>query len=122
MHDTLKKGFLRNDVLVWSAVAACLLWLVNAAMNISVSGHRSFFINLMYIICLAVLCPAELKHEKNVVQGMTGALLMVFLFGNHNVFMAIINKVEDGNVPSRADWQVIAGFILALFLFINHFC
>ena len=121
MHNTLKKGFQRNDVLVWSTVAACLLWIANAVMNISASGHRSFFINLMYVLCIVILCFAELKQEKSIVQGMTGALLMVFLFGNHNVVMAIIDKVADGNVPSRADWQVIVGFILALCLFINHF-
>jgi hypothetical protein len=121
MHNTLKKGFQRNGVLLWSTVAACLLWTANAVMNISASGHRSFFVNLMYILCLIILCFAEFKQEKNIVQGMIGALLMAFLFGNHNVVMAIIDKVADGNVPSRADWQIIVGFILALALFVNHF-
>ena len=62
MHDTLKKGFQRNDVLLWSTVAACVLWIANAAMNISASGHRSFFVNLMYILCLIMLCYAELRQ------------------------------------------------------------
>ena len=48
---------------------------------------------------------------------MIGALLMISVIGNVNVLTEMINA----DIPSRALWLVIAGFVLMLSLFINHF-
>ena len=37
-----------------------------------------------------MVCAAEFRGQKNVVQGMIGALMMVFAMGNVNVLLAII--------------------------------
>ncbi len=48
---------------------------------------------------------------------MIGALLMVSVIGNVNVLTEMI----QADIPSRALWLVITGFVLMLFLFLNHF-
>ena len=48
---------------------------------------------------------------------MIGASLMVSVIGNVNVLTEMI----QADIPSRALWLVITGFVLMLFLFLNHF-
>ncbi len=107
---------------MWSAVCAVILWIINDALNLAVESYTSFFINLFYVICLLTLCGAEFKGQKNVVQGMICALMMVFAMGNVNVLSsALKNLTMDPQAPSRITWQLAISFFLALALFINHF-
>ena len=121
MQELFKKGFKRNDVLMWSAVAACGLWIANAVMNGIAGSYRSVAINVLYIICTMTLCAAEFKKENDVVQGMIGALMTVFLIGNLNVLLPALHSASETDVASRSSWQLIVSFILAVALFINHF-
>ena len=90
MHQSSKAFFEKDSVLMWSAVCAMVLWIINGALNLAAGSYTSFFINLFYVICLLTLCAAEFRGQKNVVQGMIGALMMVFAMGNVNVLLAII--------------------------------
>lgn len=63
MQSMLKKGFQRNDVLMWSAVAACGLWIANAIMNGIAGSYNSLTINVLYVICTMTLCAAEFKKK-----------------------------------------------------------
>ena len=38
MQEIIKNGFKRNDVLMWSAVAAGILWTANGVLNIIDKG------------------------------------------------------------------------------------
>ena len=77
---------------------------------------RAFCINLLYIICLLTLGGAVFRQEKDIVQGMIGAL-MISAIGNVNV----LSEMLDTTVPSRTLWQMIVGAVLTVGLFINHF-
>ena len=122
MHQSSKAFFEKDSVLMWSAVTAVVLWIINGALNLAAGSYTSFFINLFYVICLLTLCGAEFKGQKNVVQGMIGALMMVFAMGNVNVLSAALkNLTMDPQAPSRVTWQLAVSFFLALALFINHF-
>ena len=100
-----------------SALFGSILWIANAAFNFAANDYRAFFINILYVICLITLCAAEFKKEKNVIQGMIGALLMISVVGNVNV----LSEMLDADIPSRALWQMIMGFALTFALFVNHF-
>ncbi|MBQ8666298.1 MAG: hypothetical protein IJ526_05510 [Lachnospiraceae bacterium] len=117
MQQVFKKGFEKDSMLMGSALAGSILWIINAVFNFIATDYRAFLINILYVICLITLCGAEFKKEKNVIQGMIGALLMVSVIGNVNVLTEMI----QADIPSRALWLVITGFVLMLFLFLNHF-
>lgn len=117
MQQSFKKGFEKDSMLMGSALAGSILWIINAVFNYIATDYRAFLINILYVICLITLCGAEFKKEKNVIQGMIGALLMVSVIGNVNVLTEMI----QADIPSRALWLVIVGFVLMLFLFLNHF-
>ncbi len=122
MHQSSKAFFEKDSVLIWSAVCSVVLWIINGALNLAAGSYTSFFINLFYIICLFILCVAEFRGQKNVVQGSIGALMMVFVMGNVNVLSsALKNLTTDPQAPSRVTWQLVISFSLALALFINHF-
>ena len=121
MQETIKNGFKRNDVLMWSAVAACILWTANGVLNIIDKGYNDFFTNLIYVVCLITLCGAEFKKENSVAQGMIGALLVTYLFGNVRLVTSNLKGVLETGLPSRANWMLIFGAFLGLCLFINHF-
>ncbi|MCR5474533.1 MAG: hypothetical protein K6F28_04955 [Lachnospiraceae bacterium] len=117
MQQSFKKGFEKDSMLMGSAIAGSILWIINAVFNYIATDYRAFLINIMYVICLITLCAAEFKKEKNVIQGMIGALLMVSVIGNVNVLTEMI----QADIPSRDMWQVITSLVLIFFLFINHF-
>ena len=117
MQQSFKKGFEKDSMLKGSALAGSILWIINSVFNFIASDYRAFFINILYVICLITLCGAEFKGEKNVVQGMIGALLMVSVIGNVNV----LTEMVDADIPSRAMWQVIVSLVLIAALFLNHF-
>ena len=117
MQQSFKKGFEKDSMLMGSALAGSILWIINSVFNFIASDYRAFFINILYVICLITLCGAEFKGEKNVVQGMIGALLMVSVIGNVNV----LTEMVDADIPSRAMWQVIVSLVLIAALFLNHF-
>jgi uncharacterized membrane protein YhaH (DUF805 family) len=48
---------------------------------------------------------------------MIGALLMISVVGNVNV----LSEMLDADIPSRALWQMVLGFLLTVALFVNHF-
>ena len=120
-QELFRKGFQRNDVLMWSAVAACGLWIANAAMNTVAGSYKAVAINVLYIICTMTLCAADFKKENNVAQGIIGALMAVFIIGNLNVLLPALKSTSETGVASRSSWQLIVSFILAVALFINHF-
>lgn len=121
MQEIIKNGFKRNDVLMWSAVAAGILWTANRVLNIIDGGYNDFFTNLVYVVCLITLCGAEFKKENNLAQGMIGALLVTYLFGNVRLVTSNLKGVLETGLPSRANWMLIFGAFLGLCLFINHF-
>lgn len=104
-------------MLIWSVVIGSMLWITNAVFNIIAGDYRAFFINILYVICLITLCGAEFKNEKNVIQGMIGALLMISVVGNINV----LSEMLAADIPSRALWQMLLGLVLTVALFVNHF-
>lgn len=104
-------------MLMGSALLGSILWIANSVFNYNAADYRAFAINLLYVICLITLCGAEFKQEKNVIQGMIGALLMISVVGNVNV----LSEMLDADIPSRALWQMILGFLLTFALFMNHF-
>jgi hypothetical protein len=63
------------------------------------------------------LSGAALKDEKNVIQGMIGALLMISVVGNANV----LSEMLETPVPSRNLWQMIFGLVVMVSIFVNHF-
>ena len=117
MQQSFKRGFEKDSMLMWSAVAGTVLWITNAVFNFIAKDYRAFLIDIMYVICLITLCGAEFKKEKNVVQGMIGALLAVSVIGNINVLTEMI----EADIPSRSLWQVIVSLVLIVALFLNHF-
>ena len=121
MQELLKLGFKRSSLLICSAVIACCLWLTNCITNIMAGSFSSVSINVMYILCIMTLCGASIKKENNVVQGMTGALLATYLFGNSQVLSSNINGMLNAGLPSQSDWMLIFGCILSLCLFLTHF-
>ena len=117
MQYSFERAFKKDSMLMWSAFCASVLWIANAVFNIIDSDYRAFFIDLLYVICLLTLCGAEFKKERNVIQGMIGALLMVCVVGNVNV----LSEMLSVPIPSRSLWQLIVGFVLTVGIFINHF-
>jgi len=117
MQETLKKGFQKDSVLMGSALSGGILWMINAVFNLIAKDYRAFFIDILYVISLITLCGAEFKKEKNVIQGMIGALLMISVVGNVNV----LSEMLTAEIPSRALWQLILGMVLTVSLFVNHF-
>lgn len=121
MHASIKQFFLKDSVLMGSALSTIALWTVNAVLNLKNNSHTSFFINLLYIICLLTMAGAEFKKQENVKQGMVGALMATFIMGNVNLLSSVFKNMAVEGVPSLASWQLIISFVLALGLFINHF-
>ena len=117
MQQAFRDGFEKDSMLIWSAVFASALWIANAIFNIMADDFRAFLINILYVLCLVILCSAEFKDEENVVQGMMGALLMVCVIGNVNV----LTEMLDADIPSRSLWQIVISLIFITALFINHF-
>lgn len=117
MHERLKTGFKKDEVLVSSIVIATVLWITNAVFNYNAADYRAFCINLLYVVCLIPLGLAAFTDEKNVVQGMTGALLMISVVGNVNVLSEMLSE----DIPSRNLWQLIVGLVVTTALFANHF-
>ena len=117
MQKSIKNGFEKNSTLIVSTLIASILWITNAVFNFTANDYRAFFINILYVICLITLCGAEFKKEKNVIQGMIGALLMISVVGNVNV----LSEMLTADIPSRALWQMILGMALTVALFVNHF-
>ena len=117
MQQSFKRGFEKNSMLMGSAVAGSILWIINAVFNFIAADYRAFLINILYVLCLITLCGGEFKGEKNVVQGMIGALLMVSVIGNVNV----LTEMVEADIPSRALWQVLVSLVLIVALFVSHF-
>jgi len=117
MQASIKRFFRKDSTLMWSILIGSILWLTNAAFNFAAKDYRAFCINLLYVICLLTLGGATFRQEKDIVQGMIGALLMVSVIGNVNV----LSEMLDTTVPSRTLWQMIVGAVLTVSLFINHF-
>lgn len=102
---------------MWSVLIGSILWLTNVAFNFVAKDYRAFCINLLYVICLFTLGGATFRQERDIVQGMIGALMMISVIGNVNV----LSEALDISVPSRALWQMIVGAVLTVVLFFNHF-
>ena len=117
MQASIKRFFRKDSTLMCSILIGSILWLTNAAFNFAAKDYRAFCINLLYVICLLTLGGATFRQEKDIVQGMIGALLMVSVIGNVNV----LSEMLDTTVPSRTLWQMIVGDVLTVGLFINHF-
>ncbi|MBR1431842.1 hypothetical protein [Ruminococcus sp.] len=117
IQTSFKQFFKRDSFLMWSILIGSILWLTNAVFNFAAKDYRAFCINVLYVICLLTLGGATFKQEKDIVQGMIGALMMVSVIGNDNV----LSEMLDTTVPSRALWQMIVGAVLTVGLFINHF-
>ena len=117
MQASIKRFFRKDSFLMWSILIGSILWLTNAAFNFAAKDYRAFCINLLYVICLLTLGGAAFRQEKDIVQGMIGALMMVSVIGNVNV----LSEMLDTTVPSRTLWQMIVGAVLTVGLFINHF-
>ena len=117
MQASIKRFFRKDSTLMWSILIGSILWLTNAAFNFAAKDYRAFCINLLYVICLLTLGGATFRQEKEIVQGMIGALMMVSVIGNVNV----LSEMLDTTVPSRTLWQMIVGAVLTVSLFINHF-
>ena len=60
--------------------------------------YRAFCINVLYVVCLVVVCESYYSKEDRVLQGMIGALMMISVIGNVNVMSEMLN-IE---VPSRS--------------------
>ena len=117
MQSSIKRFFRKDSFFMWSVLIGSILWLTNAAFNFAAKDYRAFCINVLYVICLLTLGGATFRLEKDIVQGMIGALMMVSVIGNVNV----LSEMLDTTVPSRTLWQMIVGAVLTVSLFINHF-
>lgn len=117
MQASIKRFFRKDSTLMWSVLIGSILWLTNAAFNFAAKDYRAFCINVLYVICLLTLGGATFRQEKDIVQGMIGALMMVSVIGNVNV----LSEMLDTTVPSRTLWQMVVGAVLTVVLFINHF-
>ena len=117
MQSSIKRFFKKDSFLMWSILIGSVLWLTNAAFNFAAKDYRAFCINGLYVICLLTLGGATFRQEKDIVQGMIGALMMVSVIGNVNV----LSEMLDTTVPSRTLWQMAVGAVLTVGLFINHF-
>jgi len=73
----------------------------------------SKMILLLRLACIFVLYCSYKKHNKNVMKGMMGALLMAQL-------ITAITLISEVTIPS-AYWSASLFLLLTLFLFINHF-
>ena len=117
MQSSIKRFFRKDSSLMWSVLIGSVLWLVNAGYNFAAKDYRAFCINVLYVVCLLTLGGATFRLEKDIVQGMIGALMMVSVIGNVNV----LSEMLDTTVPSRTLWQMVVGAVLTVGLFINHF-
>ena len=117
MQASIKRFFRKDSFLMWSILIGTVLWLANAVFNFEAKDYRAFCINLLYIVCLLTLGGATFRQEKDNVQGMIGALMMISVIGNVNV----LSEMLDTTVPSRTLWQMVVGAVLTTGLFINHF-
>ena len=117
MQSSIKRFFRKDSSLMWSVLIGSVLWLVNAGFNFAAKDYRAFCINVLYVVCLLTLGGATFRLEKDIVQGMIGALMMVSVIGNVNV----LSEMLDTTVPSRTLWQMVVGAVLTVGLFINHF-
>lgn len=117
MQASIKRFFRKDSTLMWSILIGSILWLTNGAFNFAAKDYRAFCINLLYVICLLTLGGATFRKEKDIVQGMIGALMMVSVIGNVNV----LSEMLETTIPSRSLWQMIVGAVLTVGLFINHF-
>ena len=117
MQSSFKRFFSKDSTLMCMIVIASVLWIANAVFNLVAKDFRAFFINILYVICLITLGGATFRQEKNVVQGMIGALLMICVFGNVNV----LSEMLEESIPSRALWQMLVGFAVTVAIFMNHF-
>ena len=117
MQSSIKRFFRKDSSLMWSVLIGSVLWLVNAGFNFAAKDYRAFCINVLYVVCLLTLGGATFRLEKDIVQGMIGALMMVSVIGNVNV----LSEMLDTTVPSRTLWQMVVGAVLTVGLFINYF-
>ena len=98
MQASIKRFFRKDSTLMWSILIGSILWLTNAAFIFAAKDYRAFCINLLYVICLLTLGGATFRQEKEIVQGMIGALMMVSVIGNVNV----LSEMLDTMIPSRS--------------------
>jgi hypothetical protein len=117
MQASFKRWFLKDSFLIWSIVIAAILWTTNGVFNFLAKDYRAFCINVLYVVCVITLGGATFKQEKDVVQGMIGALMMISVVGNVNV----LSEMLETSVPSRSLWQMVIGAVVTVGLFINHF-
>ena len=117
MQSSFQRFFKKDSTLMWMIVVASVLWITNSIFNLAAKDFRAFFINILYVICLITLGGASFRQEKNVMQGMIGALLMISVVGNLNV----LSEMLEEPIPSRALWQMLVGFAVTVAIFINHF-
>ena len=117
MQSSFQGFFKKDSSLMWMIVVASVLWITNSIFNLAAKDFRAFFINILYVICLITLGGASFRQEKNVIQGIIGALLMISVVGNLNV----LSEMLEEPIPSRALWQMLVGFAVTVAIFINHF-
>lgn len=77
MQASIKRFFRKDSFLMWSVLIGSILWLTNAAFNFAAKDYRAFCINLLYVVCLLTLGGAAFRQEKDILQGMIGALMMI---------------------------------------------
>ena len=117
MQASIKRFFRKDSFLMRSVLIGSILWLTNAAFNFAAKDYRAFCINLLYVVSLLTLGGAAFRQEKDILQGMIGALMMISAIGNVNV----LSEMLDTTIPSRTLWQMVVGAVLTVGLFINHF-
>lgn len=50
MQQSFKKGFEKDSMLMGSAIAGSILWIINAVFNYIATDYRAVLINIMYVI------------------------------------------------------------------------
>ena len=65
MQQSFKKGFEKDSMLMGSAIAGSILWIINAVFNYIATDYRAFLINILYVIRDRCIYPADYSGCKD---------------------------------------------------------
>jgi len=111
----MKKLYTSDKFFLAVTVIAIVCEVVSCLINIFVSPAKVLnnMLQMAVIACIIVLYVSYKRHNKNLMKGMMGALVMAFV---------MIEIMSLSSIETQADLiATVIALVLAIVIFINHF-
>ena len=113
-------GIFFNDIfMLVSMIIAAVASVAQAAMNYEIRSYFSAFTFILNTACVIVLYLSYKKHDKNVMKGMMGAILMLMLLRSADNFSRTALEIAEPGLLRIIAMAIPV--IIMLAIMINHF-